>query len=232
MVMKLYPDLPRARRGYILADFGILVWIALCVCAGVLVYNAVMELAGIGHDAISGGRDVRTAIGQMQQLAASLPLNIGPALRDSLTPLYGIPRHLIASGQHEIAAVQHLATLLGAVAGAIPLLAALLLYIPWRIRKTRDFLALERLLRRRGTTSASTTVHVLAARALYTLPYSRLLRYTPDPIAEWHTGKDENLARAALAADGVALDRYLRRAEGTASRPAPRHFKADGDAPR
>ncbi len=212
--MTLYPALPRARRAFILADVGMLLWLLLCLYAGTLVHDAVMRLATFGHAAINTGHEARITIAQVQQLLASLPLGLGPTLRDSLTPLYRLPAAVISSGQSEVASVSHLAMLLGVLVAVIPLLAGLLLYLPWRVRKTRGLRDLQRLLERSGNDPAGAVMQVLAARALYALPYADLLRYSPNPVAEWQAGEYQNLARAALAAEGIPFDRYLRRHGG------------------
>src|SRR5579884_990992 len=105
--MTLYPAIPRARRVFILADAGMLLWLLLCLYAGTLVYGAVMRLATFGHAAIDTGHEAHAAITQVQQLLAGLPLGLGPALRDSLTPLYRLPAAVISSGQNEVASVSH-----------------------------------------------------------------------------------------------------------------------------
>ena len=226
MRIKLYPDLLMARLGYVLSDLGLLLWIVLWLFIGSVVYNAIMTLAAFGNAAISAGHTVHNAIGQVQQGIAGLPLGIGDALRGSLNPLYGIPDNLVVSGQNEIVAVQHLAFLLAVIVAAVPLLAGLLTYIPWRVRKTRGFRSLNRMLLRPGANSVATTMQVLAARALYTLPYDELLRYSPDPIGEWREGRHYNLARATLEVEGLDLRRYLRRLEDLAPLPAPHNMGA------
>jgi hypothetical protein len=226
---KLYPDLLRPRIGYILADLGILLWVVLWIYVGNIVYNAVMTLVVFGRTAIAIGHQTHDAIAQVQHAVAGIPLGIGGLLHDSLNPLYGIPGNLITAGQNEVSAVEHLALVLGVIVAIVPLLAGLLTYIPWRVRKTRGFRSLNRVLRQPGATSASTTMHVLAARALYTLPYAHLLQYSRDPIGEWREGRYYNLARATLEAEGLELHRYLRRVEGLAPLPEPHNMGAIGD---
>jgi hypothetical protein len=227
--IKLYPDLPVARLGYILTDLGLLLWIILWLFIGDVVYSAIMTLTTFGNAAIDAGHAVHNAIAGVQQAVSAIPLGFGDALRNSLNPLYGIPSNLITSGHNEIQAVQHLALVLFLIVALTPIAAGLLVYIPWRVRKTRGFRSLNHMLRRPGANSASATMHVLAARALYTLPYDQLLQYSPDPIGEWREGRYYNLARATLAVEGLDVRRYLRRLEGLAPLPEAHNLGAIGD---
>ena len=45
----LYPDLARARLGYVVADVAALLWVAAWLYAGDLVYHAVMTLSVIAR---------------------------------------------------------------------------------------------------------------------------------------------------------------------------------------
>lgn len=209
---KLYPDLPLPLLGFLLADALAALWAVAWGVIGDTVYNAVMTLSVIARGVIATGEKLNVVIAQIQQALSGLPL-VGPDLSRALAPLYAIPRSLIAQGQSELLAIQHLALLLGVVVAGVPLLAMLFLYIPWRVRTTRGFRALNRMLRRPGARVAAPTMEVLAARALYTLPYDQLLRYSPDPLAEWRDGRHYNLARATMAQEGLDLRRYLRRVE-------------------
>lgn len=217
---KLYPDLWRPRLGYLFADLVCLLWIALWLYIGDAVYRAVMTLSVIANGVIATGQAMNAAVADVQQRIDDVPL-IGGNLHGLLTPLHNIPNGLIDQGQQELAAIHHLALLLGIGVAAIPVFVTLLRYLTWRARKTRGFRNLDRMLRRPGAKAVSTTMQVLAGRALYTLPYDQLLSYSPDPIAEWREGRHYNLARATMAEEGLDLRRYLRRMEGLASLPEP-----------
>jgi hypothetical protein len=210
---KLYPDLPLPRLGYIVADLIVLFWIAAWVFVGNAVYNAVMTLSIIANGVITTGQKVNDAVNEVQQSLSNVPL-AGGGLHDALTPLHRIPAWLIVQGHDELQAIQQLAWILAVIVAGVPLLAALLVFIPWRIRKTSGFRNLDRLLHTPGASSVTATMQVLAARALYTLPYDRLLHYSADPIGEWRAGRHYNLARAVLAEEGLEMRRYLRRLEG------------------
>ncbi len=228
---KFYPDLWWPRLGYLLADGMALLWIAVWYHIGSTIYYAVMTLSVIANGVIATGNNVNGALSQLQRDVAGLPL-VGSPLRDAIAPLHGIPKALIAQGYDELQAIQHLALLLAVIVAGVPILAAVLNYIPWRVRKTRGFRSLNRLLHRPGANAVSTTMQVLAGRAIYTLPYDRLLAYSPDPIAEWREGRFYNLARATMAEEGLDVRRYLRRMEGLAPLPAPDAAASEGPQAR
>jgi hypothetical protein len=120
-------------------------------------------------------------------------------------------RGTVAQGQQELVAIGNLAWLMGVLVAAVPVCVALWRYLPWRIGVTRSGHHLDAILRQPGATEVLATLQVLAGRAIYTLPYDRLVQYTPDPIGAWHSGRYYPLARAALAEEGLDLERYLRR---------------------
>ncbi len=221
--LKLYPDLMAPRLGYILADLAALLWVALWLYVGELVYKAIHTLDGIGQGLIQNGKAVDDAVTQLQNAVAGYPLGIGPNLRDAFGSLHGPPEALIQTGNGELQAVAQLATLLGVVVAVIPILVVLLQFIPWRVRRTRGFRNLDLMLRQPGAGAVSTTMQVLAARAIYTMPYDRLLAYSSDPIGEWREGRYYNLARATMSEEGLDVRRYLRRVEGLTPIPEPRH---------
>ncbi|HKC74101.1 MAG TPA: hypothetical protein VKF37_07850 [Chloroflexota bacterium] len=210
--MMLYPDLARSRLGYVVADLAAVLWVATWLYAGDLVYHGVMTLSTIANGVITVGQQVNDAVSHVQQAVGRLPL-VGPALGDDLNPLHGVPHAVITTGRQELQAIHHLALLLGVVVAGVPLLAVALIYLPLRQRKARGFRSLARIVRQPGANAVSATMQVLAARALYTLPYDRLLRYSRDPIGEWREGRYYNLARAAMAEEGLDVQRYLHRVQ-------------------
>lgn len=206
----MYPDLWGPRIGYVLADLCAVLWAVLWAYIGSTIYHTIMTLSVIANGVIAAGRTLNDAISQVQRDVAGLPL-IGANLRDALNPLHNVPASLITTGQHALVAIHNVALLLGVVVGGVPLLVLLITYIPWRIRKTRGFRNLNRMLRQPGARAIPETLQVLAGRAIYTLPYERLLQFSPDPIGEWRDGRYFNLARATMAEEGLSVQRYMRR---------------------
>ena len=52
-------------------------------------------------------------------------------------------------------------------------------------------------------------LEILAGRAIYTLPYHRLLAYSRNPAEDWYLRRFEPLARAELERHGLSVERYF-----------------------
>jgi hypothetical protein len=52
-------------------------------------------------------------------------------------------------------------------------------------------------------------LEILAGRAIYTLPYNRLLEYSQNPAEDWYLRRFEPLARAELERHGLSVERYF-----------------------
>lgn len=173
-------------------------------------------IVDLGSSVVSSGQDLHHKVAELQKTADTLPA-VRAGITRAVSPLHSIPQGIVAighgavtQGQQELAAIGNLALLMGILAAAVPVCLALWRYLSWRISATQSFHNLDSiLLRQQNATAVATTMQVLAGRALYTLPYERLVQYTPDPIGEWHAGHYYHLARAALAEEGLDLERYL-----------------------
>jgi len=216
--LKLYPDLARPRWRTILADLAILACVVGAFALGRAVYRAILTLDAIATATITDGQKAGVAFARVQRDIGSLPL-VGPTLHDDLSPVRSIPRDLAATGYREAKAIGHLAALGGIVVVAVPLLILAVTYVPQRVRAVRNWSALDHMLREPDMDASA--IETLAGRALYTLPYAWLAGYTPDPLGDWRAGRYDNLARAALAQEGLNLTRYLNRPTAGAWRHEP-----------
>ncbi|HXN56969.1 MAG TPA: hypothetical protein VN912_00115, partial [Candidatus Angelobacter sp.] len=52
-------------------------------------------------------------------------------------------------------------------------------------------------------------LEILAGRAIYTMPYNRLLEYSRNPAEDWYLHRFEPLARAELERHGLSVERYF-----------------------
>jgi hypothetical protein len=95
-----------------------------------------------------------------------------------------------------------LSALLALIVLAVPLVPWLSRYLPWRLDRVRRLSAADRVARS-PRVSSQTAEKFLAARALYSLDYQTLLRYSPDPFGDFASGRHDRLARAELAAAGL-----------------------------
>lgn len=113
-------------------------------------------------------------------------------------PLVGGP--VSDLGQEGEDSVHYLANLLGLVTFGLPALLVLWWLLPERMAQIRRLNAASRVLR--GATDPRRR-HILAQRAAYSLPYSRLLEYTDDPLGDLAAERYDPLVAAALEDAGL-----------------------------
>ena len=185
-------------------------------------------LTDLGASVGGAGQALQAKVGDLQNIVTIAP-TIQAGLARAVRPLHALPQGIMALGrgtvahrQQELVAIGHLAWLMGVLVAAVPVAWGLWRYLRWRSGATRSFRHLDAILRQPGAAEVAATLQVLAGRALYTLPYDRLMRYTQDPLAAWHTGRYQDLARAAMADEGLDLERYLRCQDGRSRPLSPR----------
>jgi hypothetical protein len=96
--------------------------------------------------------------------------------------------------------VHHTANLLGLLTFAIPAVLLLWRFLPDRIAEVRRLNAAARVLRE---SDAPERRRALAMRAVFSLPYGQLLRYTPDPLGDLAAERYDPLVDAALEDAGL-----------------------------
>jgi hypothetical protein len=96
--------------------------------------------------------------------------------------------------------VHHLAKLLGLIVFAVPALLVLGRLLPERLSQIRRLTAAARVLKAGDDPQRR---RVLAQRAAFSLPYSQLLTYTPDPLGDLAAQRYDSLVAAALEDAGL-----------------------------
>lgn len=113
-------------------------------------------------------------------------------------PVVGDPvEELGASGENS---VHHLANLLGLVVFGVPAVLVLWRLLPERISQIRRLTAASRVLKAGDDPQRR---RILAERAAFSLPYTRLLAYTPDPLGDLAAERYDPLVAAALEDAGL-----------------------------
>jgi hypothetical protein len=164
--MRFYPDIPARRFRTAVRDLLVLL-LALLVLLGLWVHDVVDKLAVLGE----GVREVGGAI-----------------------PFAGDPiEDLGRRGEND---VHHLANVLGLLFFALPALAALVWYLPRRVRQIRALTAASRVL-------SGADPRLVAMRAAFSLPYGQLVAYTRDPLGDLAAEEYGRLVDAALEDAGL-----------------------------
>jgi hypothetical protein len=210
--MRLYPDVYGRRFAWMLADLVMLAWIYLCVQAGLWVNNLVLQLDALAQGVINAGKTFDSWILSFEQ---GVPNGV-PYLSDFLHRTgEALKIHsgdsLIAAGRAGSHGVHLLALILAIMVAAIPLLFALVIFLPRRLRLIADMRGIHVTLRRAlvRPEMAPQMLEILAGRAIYTLPYNRLLAYSQNPAEDWYMRRFEPLARAELERHGLSVERYF-----------------------
>lgn len=140
-------DLPAPRRGTMLvADLGVLLWVAMWIIVAVLVSGQVRQLTTVGDTlTTSGGSLVHS--GAALRSEAQLPL-IGDRIAEVADQLTDAGRQAQTSGRITRDSVRRLSVLLGATVAGVAVMPVLFGYIPFRIVQARRRAAVERVLAR------------------------------------------------------------------------------------
>lgn len=197
--MKLYADVP-ARRGLQLAgDAFVIGWMVLWALLGNAVHDATLGLAEPGHRVESASTSLADRLHQAGEAVGDLPV-VGNAASAPLEDAGAAAGQLADAGRAQVAAVESLAQWLGWSVALIPILLALLLYLPPRVRFVRRATA------GRALVDSAADLDLFALRALTHQPLHRIAVISDDPARAWRERDPDVVARLAsleLAAVGL-----------------------------
>lgn len=186
--MKFYADLLPRRGLQLLGDFGLLTWVVVWIWLGTAVHDATLGLATPGRKIDSAGSQLADRLRDAGSTVGGIPY-VGD---DAASPFDGAGSsadQIAAAGRSQIAAVETLATWLGVAVALIPVLVALAVYLPPRIRFVLRATAGRKLL------DSVDDLDLFALRALANQPLHVLARISPDPSGAWRR-QDEQVVRA------------------------------------
>lgn len=186
--MRLYSALPVRATAQLVGDVLLLAWIALAVRAGQAVNTATLRLAEPGRRLEDAGRELGTGLRSAADRIGDLPV-VGGDVRGPLDDASRATGSIVRAGQDQQHAVEQLATLLGWVVAAVPVVLALVVWVPPRVRFVRRARAAQRFL------DADAGLDLFALRAMANQPMHVLARITDDPAGAWRRG-DTAVVRA------------------------------------
>jgi hypothetical protein len=212
-VLKFYPDRPGPRFALLLLDLGVVIWGAAWVAAGMAAYRLVTSL-WVVSDAITGtGRTFNSWIGDFR---GAVPHNIPLISAYLSSAANALQKHtgdpLLQTGAQAHDTIQQVAMGLAVLTAAPPILIVGGLYLIRRWRQAREMgsaLAFVRAAERSGTLEQARAL--LAFRAVATLPFSRLMRASRDPVSDLSGGHHDQLAAEMLRSAGLESFRLYRR---------------------
>jgi hypothetical protein len=189
--MKLYADTPARRTGQVLVDVLVLVWVVAWVRAGQGLHDATLRLAGPGRQMESAGTGLSANLRSASDQVDGVPL-VGDKLRAPFDAAGRAAGQLTAAGREQQSAVGHLAVVLGLCIAAIPILVALAIWLPRRVRFARRAGAAQRFI------DADADLDLFALRAMAVQPMPALARVSPDPVGAWRRGERDVVRALAL----------------------------------
>jgi hypothetical protein len=199
--MRLYPAAPRRLAATVAGDVAILMLLLCFGRLGLLVHDAVGELATLGEGVASAGGGVSSAFGAAADGIDGVPL-VGGELAEQLRAAgRGTGGEIVAAGREGERRVLDLADTLAWLTFLIPAALLLILYLPGRAVQVRRLTAGARAVR-----AAAASPRLLAMRAAFSLPYPVLLRHTPDPFGDLERGEYDRLAAAAREDAGLRAE--------------------------
>lgn len=197
--MKLYSDVGTQRAGQVIGDLFLVAWIAFCVGLGYLVFRVTNLLGVPGRKVAEAGDGLAGDLRRLAEPAGDVPA-VGSKLRAPLDSAAGAATKLADSGRDQAAAVEQLAYVLGGVTILLPVLFALLIWLPRRILFSRRATAAQRFI------DSDADLELFALRAMANQPMHKLAKISDDPVSAWRArdpGVMNQLANLELRSVGL-----------------------------
>ncbi|AKT51818.1 hypothetical protein [Arsenicicoccus sp. oral taxon 190] len=189
--MSLYAETPSRRLAQVLGDLLLLAWIAVWVWVGRLVHDMVVALAepvvGIEGRATDLSRTLREAGASV----SDVPL-VGDRLQVPFERASGTGDGIARSSADLVQRIHDVATLLGVLLAAIPILVVGLLWVWRRVAFARRSAAAQRFV------DADADLDLFALRAIAGQPLPVLARISDDPAGAWRRRDPEVVRQLAV----------------------------------
>ncbi len=197
--MKLYSDTRVRRFGQVVGDLMLVGWVWACVELGLLVYRVTDALGAPGRKAAEAGDGLAGDLRRLSEPIGKVPA-VGDQLRSPIDSAAGAAGKMAQAGRDQAHAVEQLAYVLAAVTIGLPVLFAVLIWVPRRIRFARRASAAQRFI------DNAADLDLFALRAMANQPMHKLAKISTDPVAAWRDGDREvvtALATLELRATGL-----------------------------
>ncbi|MFF0269457.1 hypothetical protein [Kribbella sp. NPDC004536] len=182
--MKLYSDVGGQRFRQVLGDLLLVAWIWLCVELGLLVHRMVEALGAPGRMAAEAGDGLAGNLRQLSEPIGKVPA-VGDQLRSPIDSAAGAAGKLAQAGRDQVHAVDQLALVLAGVTIGLPVLFAVLIWVPRRIRFARRARAAQKFI------DNAADLDLFALRAMANQPMHKLAKISDDPVTAWRDGDSE-----------------------------------------
>lgn len=189
--MKLYADpLPR-RVLQVAGDVALVVAVVVSIWLGRVVHEAVMGLAAPGRRLESAGTSLAERLRDAGSTVGGIPY-VGDDVERPFEGAGSSADQLAAAGRNQVEAVETLAFWLGLAVALVPVVIALAVYLPPRIRFVRRATAGQALV------DSGADLDLFALRAMTHQPLHVLARISPDPAGAWRARDPDVVRRLAI----------------------------------
>jgi hypothetical protein len=171
-------------------DVLLVLWIWLWVSIADTVHDATLGLARPGRQIDESATGLAGRLRDAGESISGVPL-VGDDVQKPFEGAGGAADQLAAAGRAQVEAVQTLAFWLGIAVALIPILIALAVYLPPRIRFVRRATAGKRFL------DAAADLDLFALRAMTNQPLHVLARVSDDPAGGWRDRDPDVVRRLA-----------------------------------
>ena len=176
--MKLYADLPARRTRQVVGDLIVLGWVVLWIWLSQVVHDATMQLAVPGRKIDAAGSEMADRLRDAGSTVGGIPL-VGDGASRPFEGAGGSADQLAEAGRSQVGAVETLAFWLALAVALIPILIALAVYVPPRVRFVRRAAAGRQFL------DSAADLDLFALRAMTHQPLHVLARISADPAGAW-----------------------------------------------
>jgi hypothetical protein len=188
--VKLYSDVGTQRFGQVVGDLMLVAWIWLCVELGQLVFKVTNALGTPGRKAAEAGDGLAGDLRRLSEPIGKVPA-VGDQLRSPIDGAAGAAGRMAQAGRDQAHAVEQLAYVLAGVTIGLPILFALLIWLPRRIRFSRRASAAQRFI------DSAADLDLFALRAMANQPMHKLAKISDDPVTAWREGNTTVIAQLA-----------------------------------
>jgi hypothetical protein len=179
--VKLYSDVGVQRAGQLVGDLVFVAWVWVCVELGLIVYRITNALGVPGRTAASAGDGLAGQLRRLSEPIGRVPA-VGDQLRSPIDGAAGAAGQMAQAGRDMAHAVEQLAYLLAGVTIALPVLFAVLIWLPRRIRFSRRATAAQKFI------DNAADLDLFALRAMANQPMHKLAKISDDPVTAWRDG--------------------------------------------
>lgn len=179
--MKVYSDVGVQRFGQVIGDLLLVGWIAFCTALGLTVFKMTDALGAPGRKAAEAGSGLAEDLRRMSEPAGKVPA-VGDQLRAPIDGAANAAVRLAEAGRDQAHAVEQLAYLLAGITIGLPVLFAVLIWLPRRIRFSRRATAAQKFI------DNAADLDLFALRAMANQPMQRLAKISDDPVTAWREG--------------------------------------------